>query len=133
MKSSAMSRRMGSWRASSVAGKLVMKAHLSVQSHACRSRYGKCPSFDICAYQRQRRESPALWIVAHQLLFHELPDFILQPAALAIDETFWNAALRGLQPTVKVWLRSLRETRYVPRDLAATADLNHISQRVHAV
>jgi hypothetical protein len=112
---------------------LVMKAHLSVQSHACLSRNGKCPSFDICGYQRQRRESPAMWIVAHQLLFQKRPDFIPKPAALAIDESFGDAALLGLQPAVKVWLRSLRETRYVPRDLSGTADLHTISQRVHAV
>jgi putative DNA primase/helicase len=111
---------------------LVMKARLSVQSHACFSQSGECPSFNVCGYQRQQCHSPDVWIVAHQLLFHPKPESFPWPAAVAIDESFWNSALQGLQPTVKVWLRSLRETRYVPRDLSRTADLNHISQRVHA-
>jgi putative DNA primase/helicase len=113
---------------------LITKAHLSVQDHACRRSADKtCPSFHLCAYQRQRREKPDLWIVPHQLLFQERPDFIRQPAALAIDESFWNAALRGLQPAVRVWLRSLADKRSVPGSAGDTADLLEISQRVHAV
>src|SRR5262249_32709808 len=68
--------------------------------------------------------------IPHQLLFQERPDFIPEPAALAIDESFWNAALRGLQPPVKVWLRSLIEPRFVPKSAGGTAALLDISKRV---
>jgi len=110
---------------------LIQQAHVSVASHACNSRDGQCPSFGVCGYQRQHRQPPEVWIVPHQLLFHQRPAFIPKPTALAIDESFWNAALRGSQPVVKVWLRLLLEQRFVPRRTGGTADLLAISRRVH--
>jgi len=112
---------------------LIQEALGPVSTHACKSGDKQCPFFESCGYQRQRLERPDMWLIPHQLLFYQRPDFIPNPAALGVDESFWNASLRGFQPTVKLWLRSLAEQRYVPRDIPGTADLIEISRRVYAL
>jgi putative DNA primase/helicase len=112
---------------------LIGEALGSVSTSACKNRDNKCPAFEMCGYQRQRLQQPDVWVIPHQLLFHERPDFILAPAALGIDESLWGASLRGLDKPVKLWLRSLVEDRYVPGDIPGTADLVEISGRIHRV
>jgi hypothetical protein len=64
-----------------------------VDGDACKSKRGVCDNFDNCGWQRQKRNPPKLWLVAHQLLFKELPDFIPKPDVLIIDESFGKAAI----------------------------------------
>jgi hypothetical protein len=112
---------------------LVNDALGSVSPRACKHGDKHCKFYDICGYQRQRRQRPELWIVPHQLLFLPRPSFIPQPDALAIDESFSDAALNGLENPIKVWLRALvEEDRHVRRSIFGTADLVDISRRVHS-
>src|SRR6202011_3837682 len=46
------------------------------EKHACKSSKGVCKFYDVCGFQRQKRNPPKIWIVAHQLLYRRLPDFI---------------------------------------------------------
>lgn len=55
-----------------------------------------CPYFESCAYQRQRDQKAALWLVAHHALFAQKPEAIPKPALVVIDEAFWRAGLRGV-------------------------------------
>jgi hypothetical protein len=107
---------------------------------ACKYKDKKCDSFDICGYQKQRDQNPDIWITPHQLLFKERPSFFPRPDALAIDEAFWQASLHGVDEPYRLWLNTLRMSRYVPAgqkgrvsDPAATADLIAISTRVFHV
>ena len=113
----------------------IQEALGDVSRYACKRGEKKCQFFDICGYQRQQRHRPQVSVFAHHMLFHERPDFIAQPDALAIDESFWNAGLRGQNPMKpeKLWLCLLQDDRHVPDDIAGTADLVATSDRVHAV
>src|SRR5438067_12106143 len=112
---------------------LITQALGSVSPHACKRGDKKCRFFDDCSYLRQQHQRPEMWVFAHQLLFHQRPDFIPHPDALAIDESFWQAGLRGNDRPDNLWLCSLKDDRRVPRDDAATADLVATSDRVHAM
>jgi len=111
----------------------ITQALGSVPSRACKNGDKKCPSFEVCGYQRQRLERPQMWIVPHQLLFHERPEFIPQPAALGIDESFYGAGLRGLDKPIKLWLRLLKEDRRVPGSFMGTVDLTAVSDRLYGM
>jgi putative DNA primase/helicase len=79
---------------------------------ACKSGTDQCEHYDICGYQKQTLQEPRVWVVPHQLLFLQRPDFISAPDALGIDESFWNASLRGFGPRQKiVWLSELTAVR----------------------
>ena len=56
----------------------------------------KCPFYDDCKYQEQRRQSADIWITAHQSLFSEKPEPISKPSLIVIDESFYQAGLRGV-------------------------------------
>jgi putative DNA primase/helicase len=73
----------------------AMKARESVQEAVCKNRSGKCPLFDICAYQAQshRSDSPNVWFVAHEMLFHEKPAAIGEVAAVIVDESMFASGL----------------------------------------
>jgi hypothetical protein len=64
-----------------------------VDGDACKSKRGICDHYNTCAFQGQKRNPPKLWLVAHQLLFRKLPDFIPKPDFLIIDESFGKAAI----------------------------------------
>jgi putative DNA primase/helicase len=119
--------------------KAIGEALGSVPSLACRRGDKQCPFYETCGYQRQRRERPQMWIVPHNLLFYERPDFIPHPDALGIDETFYSTGIKGIDKPERFWLRLLKDDRSVPRrddagiDPFATADLIAISDRVHAM
>ncbi len=110
---------------------IITSALAPVSSRACKHRDRECEFFATCGYQRQRQQRPDVWVVPHQLLFRAKPGFIPTPAALAIDECFWGAALHGVDRPVRVWLRALVGDRSIPRDPANTADLIDISRAVH--
>ena len=60
----------------------------------------KCAFFDTCHYQRQLREKPDVWIVAHQLLFQSQAS-IGEVAGVFIDESFWQAGVWGVSPPAR--------------------------------
>jgi putative DNA primase/helicase len=57
----------------------------------------ECPHFKTCGYQKQRRKSADIWLVAHHALFSRKPAAISPPALIIIDEGFWSAGLRGVE------------------------------------
>jgi hypothetical protein len=113
----------------------------NVGRQACRNGTAECESHRVCGYQAQRLAKPQVWIVPHQLLFRQRPDFIPQPDSLAIDESFWNASLHGVDRPYPVLLSELEEIREIDHatkfgsriDAAATADLAAVSTRVARV
>ena len=116
----------------------IFKALGSVERNACRSKGGKsqCEFFDVCGYRKQRQATPQTWIVPHASLFHRRPRFIPQPAALVIDEAFYNAGLNGTDKPIWLDVSALLGHRTVPKkagdtDLYATADLSQVSARAH--
>jgi len=113
----------------------IYSALADVSDHACKRGEKVCPHFATCGYQRQQRVAPQVSVFAHQMLFQKRPSFIRQPDALAIDEDFSGAGLKGnnkLRPE-KMWLCLLKGDRNVTGDIYATADLVATSDRVHAV
>jgi putative DNA primase/helicase len=56
----------------------------------------KCPYYDGCLYQAQRQQQADIWITAHHSLFSDKPEAIDKPSLLVIDESFYQAGLRGL-------------------------------------
>ena len=53
-----------------------------------------CPLFYDCAYQRQIRDTPEVWIGSHELLF-SAPGGLGKVAGVVIDEGFWQAGIKG--------------------------------------
>ena len=113
----------------------VGEALADVYRHACKRGDKVCRYFEICGYQRQQREHPQVSIFAHQMLFQKRPDFIQPPDALGIDESFWDAGLRGHNKgkPERLWTSLLKDDRHVPGDIAGTADLIAISNRARAM
>ena len=100
----------------------------SVSPLACLRGIRRCPSYDVCGFQKQRLRRPQVWIVPHRCLFQVRPSFIPHPHALAIYESFHGASLNGLQKPVILWLEALADFRHVPGDVYGTADLNEVSK-----
>ena len=104
------------------------------EKHACKSARGQCVFYETCGFQRQKRNPPKLWIVAHQLLYRNLPKFIPDPDVVIIDEAFHGA---GKDRDLKLHLNWLIDNR---RDKVAFPDgfeadknqrLIDISMRAH--
>ena len=57
----------------------------------------RCPHYDSCGYQRQKRQTPDVWLAAHQMLFHEQAAFG-DVDRLIVDESFWQAGTYGNDP-----------------------------------
>jgi putative DNA primase/helicase len=79
----------------------VQEAGLKVQETVCELKEGsavvaRCPHFDRCAYQAQRRRQADLILVSHAALGHERPAEIGDPVLLIIDERPTGALLRGI-------------------------------------
>jgi putative DNA primase/helicase len=110
---------------------LIEGALASAAAHACRYRDRECEFYHTCGYQRQRAAEPDVWVVPHQLLFRRRPSFIPQPSALAIDEAFWSAGLRGIDTPYRVSLDALIGDRSIPGSVGDTADLVEVSRAVH--
>ncbi len=131
-----------------------------VATHACGSeRDGlKCPSFDQCAYQRQRSKlkHADVQIFAHPSIFHASPFDLFKdnpPDALIIDEDFTKAGIEdpndprnqlmvgGLLDlrfvhTYKVLAPNLADPTAMPTrerhvDESDTTDLMAISEQIH--
>lgn len=131
-----------------------------VATHACGSdRDGlKCPSFDQCAYQRQRSKlkDADVQIFAHPSIFHTSPFDLFKdnpPDALIIDEDFTKAGIEdpndprnqlmvgGLLDlrsvhTYKVLAPNLTDPTAMPTrernvDESDTTDLMAISEQIH--
>jgi hypothetical protein len=56
--------------------KLAEKARMPVEESCCKGKRpdgmpAVCPSYATCAYQRQKKQRPDVWIFAHQLLFQK--------------------------------------------------------------
>ena len=111
-----------------------------VARQACKNGSAECVFYKTCSYQAQQRLTPQVWIVAHQLLFRDRPQFIPQPDFVGIDEAFWGASLNGIEKTRLVMVNDLdEETREVRQssksalaaiDVGATADLMAVSTRM---
>jgi hypothetical protein len=71
----------------------IMSALGDVNSLACKSDQGICEDYFICGYQRQQKDPPEVWLVAHECLFFDLPSFIPRPDIVIIDERFDDAAI----------------------------------------
>ena len=91
----------------------ALTAQLAVEQSACAvTRDGKdykCPHFEVCGYQRQKRRAVYAQVIicAHDSLFHAMPQVIGRPSMLVIDEGFWQAGLRGTDSPVQITVDSL--------------------------
>ena len=48
----------------------------AVQTSCCESKDLRCPFFNSCGYQAQRRQKADVWFVAHEMLFTKCPSAI---------------------------------------------------------
>lgn len=129
----------------------VQKVGGDVQSLVCRNRKtgAKCPLYDQCAYQAQRRQRRRLTFASHATLYVNKPSGILKPSMLVIDESFWQGGTWGTDsrtPTL-VHMKDLggiiRMARNQGRDLfgnkqasaeaSATADLEPVRQKLRTI
>jgi bifunctional DNA primase/polymerase-like protein len=78
---------------------LAMRARADIFKTCCKDGKKRCPFFTSCGYIRQMEdaEEVQVWIVAADMLFHAQRAFG-KPAAVIIDESFWQRGLRGLEP-----------------------------------
>jgi len=124
---------------------LVARAGQNVSTTLChRKAKGsnpeeKCEFYDTCPYIAQMRDAGAgVRFMAHQYGFLPKPEAVPAPRLTIIDESFWQASLRGVEgsPKNRPFLQTdaLRNVRYVPGrdgrdDMDATDDLRALSQR----
>jgi putative DNA primase/helicase len=71
----------------------IVDALGDAERDACKRGIQICDFFEVCAFQRQKRNPPRIWVVAHELLYLALPDFIPPPDVVIIDESFSTKAL----------------------------------------
>ena len=86
----------------------------SVQSSCCKGKDAKCPFFDACGYQAQRRRRADVWFVAHEMLFTERPSAIGEVAAVIVDEAAWQDGLEGEHGPIVLPLDALDRPDSVP-------------------
>jgi putative DNA primase/helicase len=70
----------------------ALAAGLSVARSCCKNGKWECPFYRTCAYQAQKRDSPKVWIAAHEMLFHDQEAFG-EPERVIVDEDFWESGL----------------------------------------
>lgn len=119
------------------------------EGFACKNKAGdKCEYYDGCPYQKQKQQTPMVWVIPHQLLFEERPSFIPKPDFLIIDESFFEASFpkNDIILPLDLFLEyrevPLRKKPQKPRKfvtdeqrrenaIAGTADLLEYSRRVY--
>jgi hypothetical protein len=99
---------------------LALKCQADVARTCCEKKGSYCHFFNECGYQRQQAADPLVWIVAADMVFHQVAAFG-RPRALIIDESFWQKALRGIDGSDDSMLAfaSLAIGNQGRRDLAA--------------
>lgn len=79
--------------------KLALSLGRTVSTSCCKGEHPEtgtmrlCPFYNDCAYQRQIRETPDVWVGSHELLF-SAPAGLGRIGSVTIDEGFWQAGLR---------------------------------------
>jgi putative DNA primase/helicase len=77
---------------------LAQQCGKSIKESCCRQGESKCPSFEVCHYQRQfREEKPNIWLAAHDMAFYEQTEFG-SIAGIIIDESFFTTGLSEGHP-----------------------------------
>jgi hypothetical protein len=78
----------------------VEKALLDVESTLCKRGRGektiKCPFYDTCAYQQQKRVKANIWFAAHECAVHEMPKAFGDVGWVIFDESPLDAFMFGL-------------------------------------
>jgi len=69
---------------------------LSVDRNLCKQGRVKCPLFDACAYQRQKRIEANIRFAAHEMIVHEMPEAFGNVGWIIIDESPLDAVTFGL-------------------------------------
>jgi putative DNA primase/helicase len=110
----------------------ALSAMQDVQSSVCGDpeKGAACPFYEACSYQRQRRKQADIWVVAHDLLFHERPKNLRELAALVVDEAPWQAGLKGCSAHDQITLAvdALDADDEVPGDALASRRLRFLRQ-----
>ncbi|WP_159013553.1 toprim domain-containing protein [Acidisoma sp. S159] len=107
--------------------KAVEKArevHAEVDTACCKNRKKKCPLYDLCGTQKQKRRRADIWFFAHPTLFGAKPEELGELACLIIDESPWESGLIGVSgPPLELPLDALREKDEIINDEYDTAQL----------
>jgi hypothetical protein len=86
----------------------VEKAMLDVESSLCKHGRGakavKCPFYDGCAYQRQKRTTATIWFAAHECAAHEMPKVFGDVGWVIFDESPLDAFMFGVDINDQVTL-----------------------------
>ena len=86
------------WR--SEEAKVLEAALVDVESHLCKRGRGRravrCPHFEVCGYQRQKRTKANVWPAAHECMAHEMPAAFGQIGLVMIDESPLDAFMFGV-------------------------------------
>ncbi|HEX2528242.1 MAG TPA: toprim domain-containing protein, partial [Geminicoccus sp.] len=88
----------------------VQAALGNVDTQVCGSKQEgpRCPFFEVCGYQRQKKQQADLWFFAHELLFTEKPGALGELAAVVVDEAAWAKGLEGVSgPPINLPLSAL--------------------------
>jgi putative DNA primase/helicase len=77
----------------------------------------RCPFFDVCGYQAQRKRRADLWIGAHELLYAKRPTAFGDLAFLIVDEAAWQDGLEGVDGApVALSLDALTADAWLPKE-----------------
>ena len=86
----------------------VEKAMLDVESSLCKHGRGekavKCPFYDGCAYQQQKRIKANIWFAAHECAVHEMPKVFGDVGWVIFDESPLDAFMFGVDINDQVTL-----------------------------
>jgi putative DNA primase/helicase len=108
----------------------VEKALLNVESSLCKHGRGKatikCPFYDTCAYQRQKRSTANIWFAAHECAVHEMPQAFGDVGWVIFDESPLDAFMLGTDSNDQVTLEldTLRTSLPVDRAKFGHHDYN---------
>lgn len=92
----------------------------------------RCPFFDRCGYQRQKKQTADLWIGAHELLFSEKPAAFGKLAFVVVDEAAWRKGLEGVDgPPTDLTLDALDPSVTIPGD--AVGQETEVLQNAHRI
>lgn len=92
----------------------------------------RCPFFDLCGYQGQKKQKADLWIGAHELLFSEKPAAFGKLAFVVVDEAAWRKGLEGVDgPPTDLTLDALDPEVTIPGDVKG--DETAVLRRAHGI